>query len=367
MPTCILNNPSQSIINYKYKLINQKKQINTLKLVNEKYEIKGLLSSIKKDNEQIFLYTNLEDINSTSAVLKSQLIYLTLFMIILSAIIAFYISKKLTKPITNITKQARNLGKKETLNFEKCGILEIDELADALNYSKEEINKIDELRRDLMANVSHDLKTPLTMIKAYGEMLRDFSYKDEEKRLEHLNIIIDEADRLNVLVNDILLLSKSQAEIEKITKEKYDLVAEVKNIIKKYDIMTITEKYNIILKAPKKAIIKADKNKLNQVIYNLINNAINYTGKDKKVLVNIKSEKNKYVIEVIDTGKGIKEEEIPFIWDKYYKNEKNHQRNVIGTGLGLNIVKAILEQHKFKYGVESQKNKGTKFFVEINK
>ena len=139
------------------------------------------------------------------------------------------------------------MGKKETLNFEKCGILEIDELADALNYSKEEINKIDELRRDLMANVSHDLKTPLTMIKAYGEMLRDFSYKDEEKRLEHLNIIIDEADRLNVLVNDILLLSKSQAEIEKITKEKYDLVAEVKNIIKKYDIMTITEKYNIIL------------------------------------------------------------------------------------------------------------------------
>ena len=70
---------------------------------------------------------------------------------------------------------------------------------------------------------------------------------------------------------------------------------------------------------------------------------------------------------MIDTGKGIKEEEIPFIWDKYYKNEKNHQRNVIGTGLGLNIVKAILEQHKFKYGVESQKNKGTKFFVEINK
>ena len=114
-------------------------------------------------------------------------------------------------------------------------------------------------------------------------------------------------------------------------------------------------------------MVKADKQKLNQVIYNLINNAINYTGKDKTVTINIKKEKDSYLVQIEDTGKGIKEEEIPFIWNKYYKNEKNHQRNVVGTGLGLSIVKTILERHQFKYGVESAKNKGTIFYFYVKK
>jgi signal transduction histidine kinase len=199
-------------------------------------------------------------------------------------------------------------------------------------------------------------------------MVRDITYQDPEKRDKDLNIIIDETDRLTVLVNDLLELSKMQSEGEKkLNLEEYDLVNEIKNIIAKYDIIKETENYNFILEAPPTALVKAEKNKIDQVIYNLVNNAINYTGKDKKVTIKITEKKSTYLVEIIDTGKGIKSSDIPFIWDKYYKNDKNHQRNVVGTGIGLSIVRNILEQHKFKYGVTSKKNKGTTFYFEIDK
>ncbi len=366
MPTCVLSGSSSLIENYKYKLSNMEGDINTLKLVNKKYEVKGLLSAIKKDNQVIFAYANLEDVHATSVVLRNQLIYITLLAIIISCLIALFLSKRLTKPIIEITKKAKKLGTRN-IEFKKSGITEIDELADNLNYANEEILKIDELRRDLMANVSHDLKTPLTMIKAYAEMIRDFSYKDKDKRNNHLQIIIDETDRLNMLVNDILLLSKAQANVENLKIEEYDLVKEVNSILKKYEIMKETEDYKLILTAPKKVKIKADKNKLNQVIYNLINNAINYTGKNKDVNIIISEQNSSYLVEVKDSGKGIKKQELDYIWDKYYKNEKNHQRNVVGTGIGLSIVKAILEQHHFIYGVKTVLNKGTTFYFEIPK
>ena len=124
--------------------------------------------------------------------------------------------------------------------------------------------------------------------------------------------------------------------------------------------------YKFILDLPKKALVKADKNKINQVIYNLLNNAINYTGDDKVVKIKVTKEKESYLIEIIDTGKGIKKEEIPRIWEKYYKSEKNHKRNVVSTGLGLSIVKEILNKHNFEYGVSSKVGKGSTFYFRIN-
>ena len=225
--------------------------------------------------------------------------------------------------------------------------------------------KTDELRRDLMANVSHDLKTPLTMIKAYAEMIRDISYKDQEKMNEHLEIIVDETDRLTLLVNDILNLSKMQSNADTLKLETFDLAQEIKAIIKKYQIIKETEKYTINVDMPETIMIKADKKKLNQVIYNLVNNAINYTGDDKKVTIRVTKNKKYYLVEIIDTGKGIKSEEIPYIWNKYYKSDKKHQRNVVSTGLGLSIVKQILELHNFEYGVKSVLKKGSTFYFKI--
>jgi signal transduction histidine kinase len=366
---CGLDKSINNISNLKNNLKNESTTKSGVKLINPVTHTKAYLYGIENDNGYIFIYSTLEDIDSTSVILKGQLIYIMFIVLFFASLVAYFLSKKITKPIVEITKKAEEMGKGNyDIVFGGSGTLEIDALSKTLNNTCKDMQKIEELRRDLLANVSHDLKTPLTMIKAYAEMVRDITYKDPEKREKNLNVIIDETDRLTILVNDLLELSKMQSEGEKnLNLEEYDLIGEIKNILSKYDIIKETENYNFVLDAPGKAIVKADKNKINQVIYNLVNNAINYTGKDKLVTIKVTENKTNYLVEIIDTGKGIKNDDLPYIWDKYYKNDKNHQRNVVGTGVGLSIVRNILEQHKFKYGVNSKKNKGTTFYFEISK
>lgn len=364
---CILSKKNTNINKILIEFIEGKENKQIIKLKNPENNSKSIIYSIKYNNGFLFLNTSLEDVNSTTSVLRSQLIYITLIVIILAVVISIYLSKMLNEPIVKITKEAKKLSKgNKVLHFEKSNIYEIDELTKALEYANKEINKTDELRRDLLANVSHDLKTPLTMIKAYAEMTRDLS-NNKEKNKENLNIIIEETDRLTLLVNDILELSKLESNYEKLEQKEFDLVPLVKNIIKKYNIIKETEHYNFKLNLPKKALVYGDANKISQVIYNLVNNAINYTGEDLTVTIEIVEKAKTYIVNINDTGKGIKKEDINLIWNKYYKNEKKHKRDKIGTGIGLSIVKNILDNHKLNYGVNSEINKGTTFYFEINK
>ncbi len=363
---CLLNN-STVVSKVIEKFRSSDKESDYYKLYNPKTKTNGILYAFKLKNKSVFIYSNLENASNFLRVFRSQIIYFIFLLIIISVFISIFIASKLTKPIKEITKKAKNIGEGKYDNkFPKNGILEIEELSQTLENVQVELNKNDELKRDLIANVSHDLKTPLTMIKAYAEMIKDISYKDKDKMNEHLDIIMEESDRLTNLVNDVLELSKVQNNAYMYNYEEYDLVKEIKKIIKRYSVIKETESYNFILELPRKAIIKADKEKINQVIYNLLNNAINYTGKDKVVKIRVVKEEKDYLVEIIDTGKGIKKEELPYIWDKYYKNDKNHQRNVVSTGLGLSIVKEILKDHNFTYGVESKLNKGSKFYFKIN-
>lgn len=367
MNGCALGKNNQEIIKTENSFMQSNLTSDTYKVINKEYEVQAFLYGIKIDSGTVFLYSTLEDVSGANTVLKNQLIYLTIIAIIFACTISYFLSRKITNPILDITDKARKLGSSPTISFPDYGVLEVNELAQVLSNAQVEMVKTDELRRDLMANVSHDLKTPLTMIKAYAEMVRDISYKDEKKRIEHCDIIMDEVDRLNVLVNDILTLSKMQANADEIQLTQFDLVKEIQTIVKRYEIIKETENYHFVLDLPSKAMVIADQKKLNQVIYNLINNAINYTGEDKTVTIHVKKEKDSYLVEIMDTGKGIKKEDIAFIWDKYYKNDKNHRRNVVGTGLGLSIVKSILEAHHFKYGVKSIVNKGTTFYFYVRK
>lgn len=362
---CLLGKSNPQVNTFKRDMMNNS-NINKLELNDSVSGTKALLYGINLDNQYIFMFTTLQDVNNTTVVLKGQLIYITLIVMGLSFIIAYFISKKITAPILSITDNAKKLGEGNyDVLFERNGITEIDELATTLNYTTQELSKTLELRRDLMANVSHDLKTPLTMIKAYAEMVKDYTYKDKTKREENLDIIIKETDRLNLLVNDILDLSKLQASKEKLNIEEFDLIKEIKEIIKRYQYLE-EDGYQIVYNGPKKEKISADKLKISQVIYNLINNAINYTGKDQKVYIDVIKEKDQLKVMVRDTGKGIDPDEIKYIWDKYYKTDKLHQRNKVGTGIGLSIVKEILTYHNFKYGVDSKKGKGTTFYFYIN-
>ena len=338
-------------------------------LINDKFQNETLIYALKLDkNIYAFINASLEPLDSTITILSNQFIFTTIIVLILSLVIGYFISRKLSKPITKISDEAKKLADGNfSANFKTSSdIYEISELADSLNYAKDELFKTESLKRDLMANVSHDLKTPLTMIKAYAEMVRDITYNNKEKREENLNTIIDETDRLTLLVNDILDLSATQSGNTTLNIEEIDLIELINQVIKRFNILTTKENYHFIFNHPDKVIIKADNKRLYQVIYNLVNNAINYTGDDKKIYINIIEEKHKYKIEIKDTGKGIKKEDIKHIWDKYYHSDKKHKRNNYGTGLGLSIVKNILQTHNFKYGVTSS-NKGSTFYFEILK
>ena len=193
------------------------------------------------------------------------------------------------------------------------------------------------------------------MIKAYAEMVRDITYDNKEKREENLNTIIEETDRLALLVNDILDLSAAESGNTVLKLETIDLIELINQSNSRFKILSEQEHYEFIFTHPDKTIITADYKRIYQVIYNLTNNAINYTGADKKIYINIKETKHSYIIEIKDTGKGIKKEDIKHIWEKYYHSDKKHKRNNYGTGLGLSIVKNILQIHNYKYGVTSFK------------
>ena len=345
------------------------KGIENFTVTNPQFENKTLVYNINlEDNFSILISTSLVPVGATIEILESQLIYVTIGVLIIGTIVAYFISKKLSKPIVEITKSSMELSKGNyTTPFNtNSDIEEIEELSETLDKTRIELSKTDELRRDLMANVSHDLKTPLTMIKAYSEMVRDLTYNDKEKRDKNLNTIIEETDRLNNLVNDILSLSVIESKMLTLEKEEFNLVELVKNILNRYDIYTSKDNYKFILNNNSdEIIINADKAKLEQVFYNLINNAINYVGDDKEVIINLTKDKSKVLVEIIDHGAGIDEDEINTIWDKYYRSKKNHKRQIAGTGLGLSIVKRIFELHNYKYGIKSIKDKGTTFYFEI--
>lgn len=356
----------------KRKFILSNKETNTYNLVNNFTKEKSIMSATKLSNNlYIFISTSLIPLDSTINIIEQQLIVVSIVVLLLSIVVAYFISKRLSLPITKISKAAKLISKgKLKTKFETTSdIKELVDLTNTLNDMKDELSKTEELQKDLMANVSHDLKTPLTMIKAYAELILDININDKEKCKNNLNTIIEEVNRLNNLVNDILALTKVENDLDKLDISSFDLIKLIEKIVKQHNIYVIKDGYSIefIHDNIKELVIDADKKKIEQVIYNLLNNALNYTGEDKKVIIKVEDDDEDYTIMVIDSGKGIDKKEIDHIFDRYYRSKKNHKRYVYGTGLGLSIVKNILLLHNYEYGVTSKKNKGTTFYFKIKK
>ncbi len=302
-------------------------------------------------------------------VLKIQSAFITIITLVISIALAWYFSGKLSKPIDDMSETAKRWAEGDnSVTFSATDTYtEITELAEALNYAKDGVSKAGELQRDLLANVSHDLKTPLTMIKAYAEMINDISGDDKIKRGKHTKVIIDEADRLTNLVNDILNLSKLQSSVDDLEMTEINLSALTERVIARFSDFVENKGYKIEEYIAPDLMTLADEKKVEQVIYNLLGNSLNYTGDDKTVKVYLTAENDKILLEIIDSGKGIKSDALDTIWERYYRFSETNTRPVKGTGLGLSIVKAILENHKLKYGVRSKENCGSNFFVEFNR
>ena len=302
-------------------------------------------------------------LNATVNTLQMQFSWIAFILLIAALVVALSISRSVCKPLKEMGKSAEMLAKGNyNAHFKGGNYRESQELADALNYAAYELSKTDALQKELVANISHDLRTPLTMIKGYGEVMRDIP---DENTPENLQVIIDETERLNELVNDMLDLSKIRSGARKPELEELNLTQTVNEVMSRYSKLTERDGYRIAFDFDREIYVRADRTMILQVVYNLINNAINYTGDDKYVKV-VQSHSDGVVrISVTDTGEGIAATDMPLVWDRYYKVDKVHKRARIGTGLGLSIVKGVLEAHNAHYGLNSKLGEGSTFWFEL--
>ena len=320
--------------------------------------------------EPVFLYVGKPvDIAAVAmAKVSGRMVTIAIFLFLISFVISSAVSGWLTKPIAEMTRKAKQLaGGKFDVDFHGADYgQEMVELADSLNFARDELSKTDRMQKELIANVSHDFKTPLTMIKAYASMIMEISGDVPEKRNKHAQVIVEEADRLTSLVGDVLDLSKMRSGIDVLQGDLFDMSKELVCILERFAYLKETNGYQFFTDIDEGLYVRADRLKIEQVLYNLIGNAVNYTGEDKKVYVRLKKQSESvFRFSVTDTGSGIKEEELDNVWDRYYRSSEMHKRPIKGSGLGLSIVKTVLERHQFHFGIDSKVGEGSTFYVDF--
>lgn len=324
------------------------------------------IASLPDGSERLILiHAMLTPVSSTVETLRAQLAYVTLIMLGFGLAMALLLSRRVARPIVRINQSSKELARGNyQVAFEATGYKEAAELADTLNAAARELEQVEKLRQELIANVSHDLRTPLTMISGYAEVIRDLP---GENSPENIQVIIDEARRLSGLVNDLLDLSRLQAGSQALKPTDFNLTRKIRDILARYNRLAEQEGFQIQLEAAHDIAVTADEPRIEQVLYNLINNAVNYTGEDKKVLVRQSEEDDWVRIDIVDSGEGIPAGQLPHIWERYYRVDKSHRRAVIGTGLGLSIVKGALTLHGAPFGVDSQPDQGSVFWFKLRK
>lgn len=319
-------------------------------------------------NYYLIINTPLELLESYIDFIVNQYLLVSVLIILVALVASFLLANRITSPIVKIQKEANKLANGDyDANFKGIeSYQEINDLAGTLDDATDKLSKMDELRKDLIANVSHDLKTPITLIRSYAEMIKDISGEDPIKRNEHLDVIIDETKYLTKLIDDMKEYSKMQAGYIELYKTNFDLKKCANNVCKLLDGL-LKEKNIKLKKKLTSVIVYADETKISQVIYNYLSNAIKHSNNNSKIYINIIDSEEKVRLEVIDEGDGIDKDALPYVWDRYYKIDKSFRRSENSTGLGLAIAKAILEAHKAKYGVTSKVNEGSSFYFELSK
>jgi len=318
-------------------------------------------------NYYLVINTPLEPVESYINFIMNQYFYVAIFVVLVSLVVAFFLARSISSPIVKMKNEANKLAEGNyDVKFKSDSFSEINDLATTLDDATFKLSKVNELRKDLVANVSHDIKTPLTIIQTYAEMIQDISGDDPIKRNEHLDVIIKETEYLNKLVSDMSELSKLQSGNIEINLSNVDLSECVEEVIELLG-QPIENKHIKIVTKLDECVVYADEIKITQVIYNFISNAIKHVDNKGRIEIRIIDSEENTRFEVIDDGDGISEDALPYIWDRYYKVDKNFNRTGNSTGLGLAIAKAILEAHRAKYGVESKLNEGSRFYFELSK
>ncbi len=314
----------------------------------------------------LFIIAPLYPDQSTIRILRSMLLYISVIVLVVAFLLAYALSRRIAAPIENLTRSATELSQGNyNVKFDGAQFTETKELARALNKASYEMEKTDFYQREIIANVSHDLKTPLTMIRSYAEKIMDISGDNPEKRNSDLSIIIAETERLNRMVTDMMSVSNLQSNNVELHKETFDLVAAAEDVYESFSVLSDSEGFDIRFHPCKPAYVVGDRSRIMQVMSNFVSNAVKYSGDGKFIDIQVSRSGRKVAFHCIDHGVGIPSDEIGHVWDRYYRTSANHERGIEGTGLGLAIAKGILNLHNAAYGVNSEEGKGSDFWFEM--
>ncbi|QGH35758.1 HAMP domain-containing protein [Gracilibacillus salitolerans] len=309
--------------------------------------------------------------------LISNSIHNIIFLVILASLGAvalaigftFFISKKLGAPLITMEKVAKQIAEKKnfSLRVDYKANDEIGSLAHAINHLSETLERYQTNRNEFFSNITHELKTPLTYVKGYANAVRHEMYQNREERDEFLEIIENETDHISNLMDDLTDLSKIEEGKIDLNKEDINVNKLAEEMVRRSQFRASEKGLTMNLDVPDSIVfLFADKNRLDQVLTNLVENAVRYTEKGS-ITLKVKEERDEVMIRVKDTGIGIKKEDIPYLFERFYRVDKSRSRANGGTGLGLAIVKNLVEMHEGDIEVDSELNKGTTITLRFPK
>ena len=340
-----------------------------------------------EDGSRFLIRSPLESIKESAEISNRFFIYIGCAMVVISMILVWYFSKRLTDPIHELAVLSDKMA---NLDFEakytSGGDNEIGELGANFNRMSEKLEsaiselksannslqkdierkeKMEEMRNEFLGNVSHELKTPIALIQGYAEGLKEGVNDDPESREFYCDVIMDEATKMNQMVKNLLTLNQLEFGDEEIAFERFNLTELIQGILQSMEIMAQQKEAKVIFRQTEPVYVWADEYKVEQVIRNYVSNAFHHVDGEKVIEVKIQMADGKAKTSVFNTGTPIPEKDIPHIWDKFYKVDKAHTREYGGNGIGLSIVKAIMESFHQKYGVNNYDN-GVEFWFQLD-
>ena len=350
---------TRQLITFRQELFEEGSLYKIVQIGSTRQMLVGQLSADGKYG--IIVSTGMAQIATAAEVLRSILWPVALILLVLDLLFAMLFSRWFTRPVQQLSSGAKEIAAGNyVIQQPVVHHDEIGQLAEDFNHMAAEVKRSAQLEKDILANVSHDLRTPLTLIKGYAETVRDLTGTDAEKRTEQCNIIVDETDRLSALVNSVMELSKVQSGAEKPNLIDFDMGELCFEVAGRYDALCDQNHWHLELQADEAAPVRADPAMMERVLHNLLGNAFHHIGADGQVMLRVLPQADGCRVEIEDHGPGIPPEDLPYIFDRYYRARQDSGK--VGTGLGLSITKAILQQHGFAFGVNSAIGQGSTFW-----
>ncbi|MBQ9885417.1 MAG: HAMP domain-containing protein [Lachnospiraceae bacterium] len=373
---------------YVINIVDENDNYNVYKTHDNRFNADYLLGFGYFDAGVYFvLKTPIQNITENAAIAGRFYIYVAALAMLLGALALYFIIKKITEPILNITNIAGRMAHMDfTAKYEGSDSSEIGALGESINHMSEQLEKtiselkaanielkkdiekkeqIDEMRKEFLSNVSHELKTPIALIQGYAEGLKDGINDDPESNEWYCDVIIDEASKMNTIVKKLLNLNQLEFGNEQLSLEHFDLSALLDGVLGNYNYLFEQKQAKVIVDKPKQLMVWADEFMVEEVVDNYISNALNHLSGKKEISVKAEMIDGCARVSVRNTGEQIPEESLDKVWIKFYKVDKARTREYGGSGIGLSIVKAIMDAHNKPYGVYNNED-GVTFWFELD-